>query len=141
MVSFGRPAGAQPGRPTAFGATRTNPAAARSSPSTKASMSRTGSSGPTWSSTASGSSSIRARPAPAMGPMPQSTVGDPRPEPRAGRSLHTVCLQAAAMHADGRLPATPYVPFVMGVRNAMPADRDVFNVHIATMRRLFGAGA
>lgn len=49
--------------------------------------------------------------------------------------------QAAAMHADGRLPATPYVQFVMGVRNAMPADREVFDFYVATVRRLFGAGA
>ena len=50
-------------------------------------------------------------------------------------------LQAAAMHADGRLPATPYVQFVMGVRGAMPADREVFDFYVATMRRLFGESA
>lgn len=44
--------------------------------------------------------------------------------------------QAAAMHADGRLPRQPYVQFVMGVKNAMPADRDVFDYYVRTMERL-----
>ncbi|WP_108502728.1 3-keto-5-aminohexanoate cleavage protein [Paracoccus indicus] len=47
-------------------------------------------------------------------------------------------LQAAIMHKDGRLPNRPYVQFVMGVKNAMPVDRDVFNYYIHTVRRLFG---
>ena len=33
--------------------------------------------------------------------------------------------QAASMRADGRLNGSLYVQFVMGVKNAMPADRDV----------------
>lgn len=49
--------------------------------------------------------------------------------------------QAAKMHADGRLPQTPYVQFVMGVKNAMPVDRAVFDFYIATVKRLFGADA
>jgi 3-keto-5-aminohexanoate cleavage enzyme len=44
--------------------------------------------------------------------------------------------QAAAMQADGRLKAPAYVQFVMGVRNAMPADRDVFDYYIRTVHRL-----
>jgi len=44
--------------------------------------------------------------------------------------------QTALMHADGRLPKTPYVQFVMGVKNAMPADRDVFDYYVRTMGRL-----
>lgn len=47
-------------------------------------------------------------------------------------------LQAAIMHKDGRLPGRPYVQFVMGVKNAMPVDRDVFDYYIHTVRRLFG---
>ena len=31
------------------------------------------------------------------------------------------------------------VQFVMGVKNAMPADRDVFDYYIKTVHRLFGA--
>ncbi len=43
---------------------------------------------------------------------------------------------AIMMHKDGRLPNKPYVQFVMGVKNAMPVDRDVFDYYIKTMRRL-----
>ncbi|MCG6112716.1 MAG: 3-keto-5-aminohexanoate cleavage protein [Paracoccus sp.] len=50
-------------------------------------------------------------------------------------------LQAHAMWRDGRLTTRPYVQFVMGVRNAMPVDRDVFDYYIHTVRRLFGADA
>ena len=49
--------------------------------------------------------------------------------------------QAAAMHADGRLPRRPYCQIVMGVRNAMPADRHAFDVMRATIARLFGEDA
>lgn len=44
--------------------------------------------------------------------------------------------QAVAMHRDGRLPRKLYVQFVMGVKNAMPVDRDVFDYYIKTMERL-----
>ena len=44
--------------------------------------------------------------------------------------------QAVAMHRDGRLPKKLYVQFVMGVKNAMPVDRDVFDYYIRTMARL-----
>lgn len=44
--------------------------------------------------------------------------------------------QAVAMHRDGRLPRKLYVQFVMGVKNAMPVDRDVFDYYIRTMERL-----
>ncbi|WP_170783189.1 3-keto-5-aminohexanoate cleavage protein [Ruegeria lacuscaerulensis] len=47
-------------------------------------------------------------------------------------------LQAARMHREGQLPDTPYVQFVMGVRNAMPVDRDVFDFYVKTVHRLFG---
>lgn len=49
--------------------------------------------------------------------------------------------QAAKMHADGRIADTPYVQFVMGVKNAMPVDRDVFDFYIRTVKRLFGDNA
>ncbi|TRW90045.1 3-keto-5-aminohexanoate cleavage protein, partial [Paracoccus sp. M683] len=35
----------------------------------------------------------------------------------------------------------PYVQFVMGVKNAMPVDREVFDFYIHTVKRLFGADA
>jgi 3-keto-5-aminohexanoate cleavage enzyme len=44
--------------------------------------------------------------------------------------------QAAAMQRDGRLAAPAYVQFVMGVKNAMPADHDVFDYYIRTVQRL-----
>ena len=47
--------------------------------------------------------------------------------------------QAALMHKDGRIEATPYVQFVLGVKNAMPTDRDVFDFYVETVHRLFGA--
>ncbi len=50
-------------------------------------------------------------------------------------------LKAAEMHRGGKIAGTPYVQFVMGVRNAMPADREVFDFYVATVRRLFGEGA
>lgn len=44
--------------------------------------------------------------------------------------------QAAAMNADGRIQGTLYVQFVMGVKNAMPVDQDVFDYYIKTVARL-----
>ncbi len=44
--------------------------------------------------------------------------------------------QAVAMNKDGRIPGKLYVKFVMGVKNVMPVDRDVFNYYIRTMTRL-----
>lgn len=44
--------------------------------------------------------------------------------------------QAVAMNRDGRIPGALYIQFVMGVKNAMPADRDVFDYYVRTVRRL-----
>ncbi|MEP2706179.1 MAG: 3-keto-5-aminohexanoate cleavage protein [Roseibium sp.] len=44
--------------------------------------------------------------------------------------------QAAMMNKDGRIPGKLYVQFVMGVKNAMPVDRDVFDYYIKTVERL-----
>ncbi len=44
--------------------------------------------------------------------------------------------QAAAMAQDGRLATPLYVQFVFGVKNAMPADRDVFDYYVKTVNRL-----
>lgn len=46
-------------------------------------------------------------------------------------------LKAADMHAAGEIVDTPYVQFVMGVKNAMPADRHVFDFYLKTVERLF----
>ena len=50
-------------------------------------------------------------------------------------------LKAHQMWQAGQIAARPYVQFVMGVKNAMPADRDVFDYYIHTVRRLFGPDA
>ena len=58
--------------------------------------------------------------------------------------------QAHVRWKDGRLPTAPsgqdpdrapYVQFVLGIRNAMPADRHAFGAMLAAKERLFGADA
>lgn len=44
--------------------------------------------------------------------------------------------QAVAMRRDGRIEGRLYVQFVMGVKNAMPVDRDVFDYYVRTVARL-----
>ena len=44
--------------------------------------------------------------------------------------------KAAEMNKDGRIPGKLYVQFVMGVKNAMPVDREVFDFYIRTVKRL-----
>jgi 3-keto-5-aminohexanoate cleavage enzyme len=44
--------------------------------------------------------------------------------------------QAAAMARDGRLKGPLYIQFVFGVKNAMPADRDVFDYYVRSVNRL-----
>ncbi|SEO03944.1 Uncharacterized conserved protein, DUF849 family [Gemmobacter aquatilis] len=50
-------------------------------------------------------------------------------------------LKAHEMWKKGQITDLPYVQFVMGVKNAMPADREVFEYYIKTVNRLFGEGA
>lgn len=45
-------------------------------------------------------------------------------------------LMAARMHAEGKIRDTPYIQFVMGVKNAMPADKVVFDFYVETVNRL-----
>ena len=44
--------------------------------------------------------------------------------------------QAVRMAGDGRLDGPLYVQFVMGVKNAMPADRRAFDFFVETLERL-----
>ena len=44
-------------------------------------------------------------------------------------------LHAIRMHDAGRLFGRLYVQFVMGVKNAMPADREVFDFYVQTIRK------
>lgn len=57
-----------------------------------------------------------------------------KPEVEAFDLSHII--QATRMQADGRLKGPLYVQFVMGVKNAMPADEHVFDFYIETLRRL-----
>ena len=43
-------------------------------------------------------------------------------------------LQAVRLHDEGKLFGKLYVQFVMGVKNAMPADRAVFDFYVAQMQ-------
>ncbi|MZQ90557.1 3-keto-5-aminohexanoate cleavage protein [Frigidibacter albus] len=49
--------------------------------------------------------------------------------------------KAKEMWDKGQIQDRPYVQFVMGVKNAMPADREVFDYYIKTVHRLFGPDA
>ena len=62
-------------------------------------------------------------------------ANDVKPEIEAFDLSHI--LQAARMHEEGAISDTPYVQFVMGVKNAMPADRHVFDFYVQTVSRLF----
>ena len=44
--------------------------------------------------------------------------------------------KAAEMNRDGRISGRLYIQFVMGVKNAMPADRETFDFYIKTVERL-----
>lgn len=59
---------------------------------------------------------------------------DVKPEIEAFDLSHIV--QATRMQGDGRLKGPLYVQFVMGVKNAMPADKAIFDFYIKTLNRL-----
>ena len=59
---------------------------------------------------------------------------DVKPEVEAFDLSHI--FQAVKMSQDGRLKGPLYVQLVMGVKNAMPVDRDVFDFYIRTLNRL-----
>ncbi|MBY5931802.1 3-keto-5-aminohexanoate cleavage protein [Tateyamaria omphalii] len=60
---------------------------------------------------------------------------DVKPEIEAFDLSHI--FKAAEMHVKGQIKDTPYVQFVMGVKNAMPVDRRVFDFYVETVERLF----
>ena len=64
---------------------------------------------------------------------------DVKPEIEAFDLSHI--FHAKLMADRGQLAGTPYVQFVMGVKNAMPADREVFDFYVKTVHRLFGPDA
>ena len=73
----------------------------------------------------------------AMGGM--MTAMGVKPEIEAFDLSHI--LKAKEMWDKGQIADRPYVQFVMGVKNAMPVDRHVFDYYIQTVHRLFGADA
>ncbi len=48
----------------------------------------------------------------------------------------SMIFQASAMQRDGRIKAPLHVQFVMGIKNAMPVDREVFEFYVRTLKRL-----
>lgn len=59
---------------------------------------------------------------------------DIKPEIEAFDLSHV--FQAVKMVGDGRLKGPLYVQFVMGVKNAMPVDKEVFDFYVKTLNRL-----
>lgn len=62
------------------------------------------------------------------------TTYDVTPEIEAFDLSHV--FQAVALKEAGKLPGRLYVQFVMGVKNAMPVDREVFDFYVRTLERL-----
>jgi len=48
----------------------------------------------------------------------------------------SMIFQAVAMQKAGKIPGPLHIQFVMGVKNAMPVDREVFEFYGRTLRRL-----
>jgi 3-keto-5-aminohexanoate cleavage enzyme len=69
----------------------------------------------------------------------QMKAHEVKPEVEAFDLSHI--LKAKDMWDKGQIATRPYVQFVMGVKNAMPADREVFDFYIRTVKRLFGEDA
>jgi uncharacterized protein (DUF849 family) len=59
---------------------------------------------------------------------------DIKPEIEAFDLSHI--FQAVKMQQEGRLKGPLHIQFVMGVKNAMPVDRHVFDFYVATVKRL-----
>jgi uncharacterized protein (DUF849 family) len=59
---------------------------------------------------------------------------DVKPEIEAFDLSHI--FQAVKMQKEGKLKGPLHIQFVMGVKNAMPVDREVFDFYVATVRRI-----
>ena len=59
---------------------------------------------------------------------------DVKPEIEAFDLSHI--FQAVKMAGDGRLKGPLHIQFVMGVKNAMPVDREVFDFYVRTVERI-----
>lgn len=61
-------------------------------------------------------------------------IHDVKPEIEAFDLSHI--FQAVKMQADGRLKGPLHIQFVMGVKNAMPVDKAVFDFYVETVKRI-----
>jgi uncharacterized protein (DUF849 family) len=59
---------------------------------------------------------------------------DVKPEIEAFDLSHI--FQAVKMQREGKLKGPLHIQFVMGVKNAMPVDREVFDFYVATVKRI-----
>jgi uncharacterized protein (DUF849 family) len=59
---------------------------------------------------------------------------DVKPEIEAFDLSHI--FQAVKMQKEGKLKGPLHIQFVMGVKNAMPVDREVFDFYVTTVRRI-----
>jgi uncharacterized protein (DUF849 family) len=48
----------------------------------------------------------------------------------------SMIFQAVAMQKAGKIAGSLHLQFVMGIRNAMPVDREVFDFYVRTLHRL-----
>ncbi len=64
----------------------------------------------------------------------QMQIYDIKPEIEAFDLSHIH--QAIRMWKAGKIADTPYIQFVMGVQNAMPADKPTFDFYVETVKRL-----
>jgi uncharacterized protein (DUF849 family) len=48
----------------------------------------------------------------------------------------SMIFQAVAMQKTGKIRGPLHIQFVMGVKNAMPVDREVFEFYVKTLKRL-----
>jgi 3-keto-5-aminohexanoate cleavage enzyme len=48
----------------------------------------------------------------------------------------SMIFQAVNMEREGKITGPLHVQFVMGVKNAMPVDREVFEFYVKTLKRL-----
>ncbi len=57
-----------------------------------------------------------------------------KPEIEAFDASHI--FQAVKMQAEGKLKGPLHIQFVMGVKNAMPVDKQVFDFYVETVKRI-----
>jgi 3-keto-5-aminohexanoate cleavage enzyme len=48
----------------------------------------------------------------------------------------SMIFQAVSMHKAGKIEGPLHIQFVMGIKNAMPVDREVFDFYVKTLKRL-----